>query len=626
VETRLKETCFRLALPALTVGAALAVLLYPGLLPAQTDAAGGPPSGGGFFPLSEVHRGLTGTAWTVFTGNKPEPMEVEILGVLRGARGPGHDMILAQLHGAKPEYTGMVAGMSGSPVYIGDRLLGSLSYRIGQFSKDPIAGITPIEQMLEVRDLPIDSGGAAEAASTNRNAAAPASPAGSPENGSAANGMNFQAMETPLVMSGFRPEAIRLWQQRMAGTGLEMVAAGGMGSSSEADTEPSAKLLAGVVPGSAVSAQLVRGDLEIAATCTVTYIDAKQLLACGHPVLEAGPVSLPMTTAEVVATLASPLNGFKIVNTGATIGAFNEDRDSAIRGVLGARARMIPVHIRVHGQGKERKLNVEVLDLPSLTPQAMLVALYDALLESNDNTAETSYHLTGSIDLDGYPPSPLDLWGPAGDSMAAPLATALLAGERFQRLYSNGTRQGAVREVDLEVEAIPRRIEVELETARLVSSDIVHAGDTVVVEATLRPWRQAARNVRIAVKLPARLGVGNLRLLVSDAGTLDRTLDQPRMQNHPGDLDTALAQARRQHAADRIYVSLLVPETQAGMEGQTLSSLPLSVANTLEPLRAAQDASLNGESAEVAGEAPAGGVLSGFQVLNLRIEPGGGLD
>jgi hypothetical protein len=98
---------------------------------------------------------MTATAWTVFQGDKPEPMEVEILGVLRGARGPGHDMILAQLHGAKPEYTGVVAGMSGSPVYIGNRLLGSLSYRIGQFSKDPIAGITPIEQMLEVRDIPI---------------------------------------------------------------------------------------------------------------------------------------------------------------------------------------------------------------------------------------------------------------------------------------------------------------------------------------------------------------------------------------------------------------------------------------------------------------------------------------
>ncbi len=124
--------------------------------PKNTAPAGPPPSGGGFFPLSQVHRGQMATAWTVFTGTKPEPMQVEILGVLRGARGPGQDMILAQLHGAKPEYTGVVAGMSGSPVYIGNKLLGSLSYRIGQFAKDPIAGITPIAQMLEVKDMPVE--------------------------------------------------------------------------------------------------------------------------------------------------------------------------------------------------------------------------------------------------------------------------------------------------------------------------------------------------------------------------------------------------------------------------------------------------------------------------------------
>jgi hypothetical protein len=617
-------------MPALTLVAAWAALLCPCRLPAQAVVAGGPPTGGGFFPLSEVRRGMTGTAWTVFTGSSPEPMEVEILGVLRGARGPGHDMILAQLHGAKPEYTGVVAGMSGSPVYIGNRLLGSLSYRIGQFSKDPIAGITPIGQMLEVRDLPMEQGsGVRDQGSGTREQGS-----GNRDQGSGIRDLlpktsgqeTMQAMETPLVMSGFRPEAIRLWQEKMAGTGLETVAAGGMGASSEIDSEPSAKALAGMGPGSAVSMQLVRGDLEIAATCTVTYIDPKQLLACGHPVLEAGPVSLPMTATEVLVTLASPLNAFKIVNTGATIGAFNEDRDSGIRGVLGAKAHMIPVHIRLHGETQERKLNVEVLDLPSLTPQAVLVALYNALLQTNDNTAETSYHLTGRIDVDGYPPSLLDLWAPAGEQMGAPLETAMLAGDRFTRLYSNGTRQGAVRAVELDVEAIPRRVEVELGTARLVSSDIVHAGDTVVVEATLRPWRQAARNVRIAVKLPARLGTGNLRLLVSDAATLDRTQDQPRMQSRAPDMETTLAQAQRQHRADRVYVSLLVPETQAGMEGQTLSSLPLSVANALEPRRAAQDASLNGESAEVAGEAPAGGVLSGFEVLNLRVEPGGGLN
>ena len=167
---------------------------------------------------------------------------------------------------------------------------------------------------------------------------------------------------------------------------------------------------------------------------------------------------------------------------------------------------------------------------------------------------------------------------------------------------------------------------MELEAARLVSGNMVHAGDTVMVEATLRPWHQTARNVRIAVKLPARLGGGNLRLLVSDAGTLDRTLEPPRQQSHPADIDAALAQARGLHAADHIYVSLLVPETQADIEGRNLTNLPLSVANTLEPMRAAQDASLNGESAELEADAPAGGVLSGFQLLNLRIEPGGGLN
>ena len=616
VRLRPKGIPLRLAL----LGIVLTAPALPCLAATQNPAepAGPPPSNGGFFPLSQVHRGLMATAWTVFTGTRPEPMKVEILGVLRGARGPGHDMILAQLIGAKPEYTGVVAGMSGSPVYVGNKLLGSLSYRIGQFSKDPIAGITPIEQMLEVRNLPVDAAVSAVAQTT-------------PGDGASAGGMTFQAMETPLVMSGFRPEAIKLWQSKMAGTGLDMVAAGGVGKSSgaglgKAGADISAEAIASVVPGSAVSAQLVRGDLEISATCTVTYVDPKQLLACGHPILQAGPVSLPMTATEVVATLASPLNAFKIVNTGALIGAFTEDRDAAIRGVLGAKARMIPVHITIQEQERTRQVSLEVLDLPALTPQALMVSIYNSLLESNNSTAETSYHLTGDMDVAGYPPAPLDLWASAGDGVPAQLAVALSAGERFAKVYSNGSREGAIRSIDLHVEAIPHRVKVELETARLVSGNLVHAGDTVMVEATLRPWQQPERNVRIPVTLPARLQPGNLRLLVSDAGTLDRVLDQPRLTARSEDLSAVLAKAQRMHPANRIYVSLLVPDAQVNLDGQTLSSLPLSMANALEPMRSAKDATLNGESAVLAGEAPADGVLSGFQVLNLRIEPGAGLN
>jgi len=638
VETRPNANNRGLFALAILVVLALAAT-SPSLLPAQTAGQNpapvpaaapqpvpqppGPPLNPAFFPLDQVHPGMTGTAWTVFQGTIPEPMQLEILGVLRGARGPGQDLILARLQGAKPEFTGVVDGMSGSPVYIDGKLAGALSYRIGTFTKEPIAGITPIGQMLEVRDL-------ASSAPVARSVpeAGEATP---PEGWEPAGGkMIFQPMETPLVLSGFRPEAIRFWQQQTAGTALETVGAGGAsagsGSSSSPGTPPEAPVPPSLQPGSSISMLLVRGDVEVAATCTITYMDPTQLLACGHPVLGSGPVSLPMTTSDVITTVASPSDAFKIINTGVTIGAFTQDRESAIHGVFGAQAHMIPLHISVDGPNGQRKVNVEILDLPSITPIAMQVVLLDALTESNQSSEGLSYHLTGSIDLSGYPSMPLDLWAPATSGAPASMQAVFLAGQQFTRLYSNGARQGVIREIDLHVQAVPRRVLVTLEQVHFVSSDIAHAGDTVEIETTLRPWQEPERNVRIAFKLPARLAAGNLRLLVSDAATLDRALLQPRLNAPPADLATVLAEARDQHPADSIYVSLLAPEAQGELEGETLTSLPLSMANALEPLRNTQNASLNGESAELAAEAPAGGVLSGFQVLTLHIEPGGGLN
>ncbi len=201
----------------------------------------------------------------------------------------------------------------------------------------------------------------------------------------------------------------------------------------------------------------------------------------------------------------------------------------------------------------------------------------------------------------------------------------MLAGERFTSLYSNEARRGDIKSIDFNVQVIPRRLNVELVSSRIVSSDMVHAGDTITVEATLRPWQQPERNVRIPILVPARLGSGNLRVLVSDGATLDRALDQPQSSNHSENMEAVLAEDRRAHPADRIYVSLLAPEVQAGMDGHTLTELPLSVANALEPVRTTQDITLNGESAELAGEAPAGGILSGFQILTVHIDAGGGL-
>ena len=612
-------------------------------VPAESTGSqpAGPPRNPGFFPLDQVHAGLTATAWTVFQGATPEPMQVEILGVLRGARGPGQDLILARLRGAKPEYTGVVAGMSGSPVYIEGKLAGALSYRIGQFTKEPIAGITPIEQMLEVRNQSSSeiAGGwnAAGGGQTTRTTSALSASSraasadlldqrGGSEAADNDGSRTFRPMETPLVMNGLAPEAIRFWQDHTAGTSLDSVSAGGSSVAGGASAAPASAASRALEPGSSVSMQLVRGDVEIAATCTVTWLDPRQLLACGHPVLGAGPVSLPMTAAEIVATVASPLNAFKIVNTGATIGAFTEDRESAIHGVFGAQARMIPMHIAVDAPTGPRKVNVEILDLPSLTPLAMQVVLLNALTQTNESSEALSYHLTGSIELTGYPPMPLDLWGTSAQGAPASFDAALLAGQQFTRLYANAARQDLIRQVDVHVEAAPRRVQVILEKARLVSGDIAHAGDRVEIEATLQPWQQPERNVRVAFRLPARLTEGNLRVLVSDGATLDRALIQPRFNAPPPGVEALLDAARSQHRADRLYVSLLVPDAQAGVEGQSLADLPLSMANALEPMRDAQSASLNGESVELAGETRADGVLSGFQVLNIHIAPGGGVN
>src|SRR5277367_5508397 len=177
-----------------------------------------------FFPLAEVKRGMRGVAYTVFEGVNPEPMQVEILGLLKDALGPGQDMILARLHGDKPEYTGVVAGMSGSPVYIDGRLVGALSYRIGQFTKEPIAGITPIESMLQVRDGEVASPVGMQRAEVNRSGVD-----GQPE---------MRPMETPLVFGGFSESSVERFGDKFRAMGLTPVAGPGGADPTAEQPEP----------------------------------------------------------------------------------------------------------------------------------------------------------------------------------------------------------------------------------------------------------------------------------------------------------------------------------------------------------------------------------------------------
>ncbi len=560
--------------------------------------------------MSEVHRGLHGVAYTVFEGTQPETMDVEILGVLKNVLGPDQDMILARLHGSKPEYTGVVAGMSGSPVYIDGKLLGALSYRIGQFSKEPIAGITPIAEMLAVNGNP--NGAMWTASSTTQSTVSSFS---SPGAAPVADSTDIHPIETPLVLSGFSPEAVRFFQEHVSVMGLSPVAGLGGSSSDDGHVDSSSPLL----PGSAVSALLVRGDLEIAATCTVTYVDPKQVLACGHPITRYGNVSIPMTKADVVATLASPLNSFKIVNTTQTIGAFTEDRSSAIRGVPGESARMIPVTIHTHGGLRDRTLHMEVIDNPDITPGAVMVSLYESLLETNSYSEELTYELKGTVAIDGYPPLHLDSFIAPTEQLPSALRAALTVGQRFQTVYGNSARVRNIQSIELNIDSLPGRRSIQLERAQ-ATQPAAHPGDTVMVEATLRPFRGEPKNIRIPIPLPLTLNPGPLRILLSDGATLDRLTTASSSNEGPLELSSIIHQMNSAHGDDRLYVTLLLPNAQAVVDGRTLASIPISMANVLEPLRTNRGISLNGESVVPVTSIPVEAMLSGMQVVSVEIE------
>ena len=598
-------------------------LVLCGLASAQSildkvPAAVTPPPTTSFYPLSQLHRGQHGVAYTVFEGTKPEAMGVEILGLLHNAIGPGEDMILARLEGAKANYTGVVAGMSGSPVYIGGKLVGALAYRIGQFSKEPICGITPIEQMLENRVQP-----ELTARNSSQRSAISAQEKRDQRPGTKDQNDVVKPIETPLVFSGFSPAAVALWKEHAPSLGMTPVAGiGGVagGGGSLGGMAPYADQHS-IGPGSAVSAVLVRGDLEIAATCTVTYMDPTQLLACGHPITQFGPVSIPMTKADVVATLPSPLNAFKIVNTGETIGSFTEDRQTAIRGQFGLAARMIPltIHITEHG-ASPRTLHLQVVDQEEVTPAAVLVSVYQGLMESNAYAAETSYRVSGQVTLKGYPAMRLDWMVAPTDGAPSNLAAAMAVGQRFQQLYENAARSTPVEGIEINVDALAGRRSMQLLNAQPEKME-VRGGDTVLIDASVRPWRGEIRNIRIPVKLPATLPSGSaVRLLVSNGESVDKLMQPPIPGAPQQDVAATIAGLNSLHPSDRLYVTLLAPETQATLDGRTLAALPLSMANVLEPEERNHRIALNGESAVPLGSVELGSVLEGDQVITLRVE------
>ncbi|MGA2647247.1 MAG: SpoIVB peptidase S55 [Candidatus Sulfotelmatobacter sp.] len=594
-----------------------ACLSFPLMVSAQrSDSAQNPP----IIPVSQIHAGMHGVAYTVFEGVKPEAMEVEVLGVLHNVNGPKGDVILVRLHGPKVEYTGVVAGMSGSPVYFDGKLAGALAFRIGEFSKEPIAGVTPIADMLEINAL--DHSPAEETAAVKPAVNTVAGKTGTPGMvalpGSAQDAGNgfanyLQPIETPLVFNGFSQQAIQLFAGQFGSAGIVPVM--GAGSvSNEKQPEP-------VVAGSAISAVLVRGDMDIEATCTVTYVDPQRLLACGHPLLQFGSVDLPMNKAEVLATLASPLNAFKIVNTTEPVGTFVQDRHTGIMGVFNRQPDMIPVTLSIHGNTGVKQFHYEVLNNPKLTPVALMVTVFNALHGVNEFGEEITYRLAGTIGVKGFPEVTMrNMFAPSENAQPAAMQAAISLGERFERIYDNPYSAAAVAGVKLDFDLVRERRWARLESAR---TDVTEArpGEEIMLETVLAPYRGERIVQQIPVKIPTSASKGILRILVSDGDTLDHMGRSNAAFGRKLDLASTISLLNKEHSNNRVYVSLLEADPEARVADKVMPTLPISIMNVMDGMRGNQEMIVSGESnVDETATAPLDYVVSGAQLLTVTVK------
>ena len=339
---------------------------------------------------------MKGVVYTIFTGDQVEKVDLVVIGVLQNALGPKQDVILVQLVGEKAEHTGVVAGMSGSPVYFDGKLAGALSLKLGVFTKEAIGGVTPIANMLEVEK---DSGPAVNTASAG-NFAAPSEmamrvplPDGIAQQTGVGYGEFLVPIETPLIATGLYPETLTQFGKQFSSLGMSMMA-GGTSPASPEDFQ--------LKPGDMVGFDLVRGDLSLSGGCTVTTVDAGNILACGHPLFGFGSVHVPLSRAHVVMTLASALSSTKIISTGGVIGTLTQDRVTAVMGKLGAGPPMIPVDVTLTTPVTEKKFHFEVMESPQLTPQLVALATFNGIIGNPAYGEGSTLQLDGDIEVKGH--------------------------------------------------------------------------------------------------------------------------------------------------------------------------------------------------------------------------------
>ena len=531
------------------------------------------------FPLDQVQPGMKGDVYTIFQGDQIEKVDLNVIGVLHNALGPKQDVILVRLLGDEVAKTGVVAGMSGSPVYIDGKLVGALSLKLGVFTREAIGGVTPIASMYDVQKSTPEEA-AASAATMNGQAMAMAVqriplPQAFAQQTSVGEGQFLVPIETPLIASGLYPETIAMFSKQFANWGMSMIA-GGTSTPSPADAQ--------IKPGDMVGVELIRGDLSIAPGCTVTTVENGRILACGHPIFGFGAVQMPITRAHVLMTLASAMASTKIITTGETIGTLTGDHVTAIEGRLGAGPAMIPVEVEYQTPNVDKKFHFEVIENRLLTPTLVALSVFNGISSNTASGEGMTLEMNGTIDIEDHSQVKLaDLFAPTDVPIPAGFLLATTVQSSFSSIYSNPYETPKIEAVHVKVTALPERRTATIDNAWVEKSE-VRPGETVGVKVLLRPYRGEPVIREIPVTIPPQAAKGTLELLVSDADTLNRMTEllEAGSQGQLSGLEEQIQLLNRDRRNDRVYATLLQPTPTLLVEDKEMPNAPPSVINVFD--------------------------------------------
>jgi hypothetical protein len=557
--------------------------------------AAGLPAQSKNFPVDELRPGMVGIGRTVFEGDKLEEFKVHILGILRNSIGPRRDLILARLEGGPLAKTGVIAGMSGSPVYIDGRLVGAVSYSLGQFSTEPIAGITPIAEMVDSATLPTPRRQAARVdlpiPFTQDNLRASLKQAfswmrpfaDSPSDvqvfgDSSLNpgiGALLRPIATPLSMGGFDSSVMDPVASAFREQGFVPVMAGAV------QAPPSAAATsAPLKPGDPIGVLLMSGDLELGATGTVTDVDGDKVYAFGHPFYGLGPTQFPMTRAYVHALLPSLMNSMKIASTGEIIGTVSQDRATAIAGTLGKGPALIPINLLLKSErGTNKRFKMAMVNDQLFTPLLAYLSILNTLQSYERQNGVASYAVKGSATVKKYGTLTFeDLF--SGEQPSASASAYVVAPLNF--LLRNSFEDIELEGLTLEIDGSEQPRSATLERV-WIDGARPKPGATVNLKVLLRSYRGEETTKTLAIPIPPQAR-GSVSVMVSDATRLSQ-FEARELQVQPTQtrgLPQMLQVLNSQRRNNRLYVRLVTRDGGAVVKGESLAALPPSVLAVLE--------------------------------------------